>query len=607
MTEVANDDLAPLSTAAAALLVATTYNRSWETTLPITALPVHTHEDAAQGGQIDKDALHFSASPRVLGRATAGAGSGEELPVTGGGSTVVFSDTPTLTTPRVDAVLPLTESAGLAFNADPGTVNGFELYVTASGNTPYLKANGADAAVSFNLKTKGAGIVQANGVEVVTTTVAQTLSGPKTLTLPVIGDFTNATHNHTSNATGGTLGAAALGSGSALSVLGRSSGTSGTRADITAVDGSGAVLRESGSSLGFGTITTAALASTTGSGTTVALGTSPTLNTPLIAIVYGSNSSPGGMTIQANSADSTGAISFASELNFANLGGPTASTGHFGRNGNFLEYRASSGTQRLIAVPGTAAQGDVAYFDGTAWARLATGTSGQFLKTLGAGANPAWASVTGTAPSMQVFTASATATYTTPAGVTAIMVEIVGAGGGGGGAAQAAVQSAGAGGGGGGSYCRKLIVSPAATYSYVVGAGGAAGAAGNNNGSAGTATTFSTLTAPGGSGGTGAAAGTAIAIVAGGTGGAVATGGDLNGGGQCGNLGFTLGAAIAFGGVGGVAGGGWGSGSNNRLTEAAGLAGIGHGAGGGGGCCLGTTAKAGAAGKDGALYVTEYK
>lgn len=43
---------------------------------------------------------------------------------------------------------------------------------------------------------------------------------------------------------------------------------------------------------------------------------------------------------------------------------------------------------------GSDAQGDVMYYDGTNWVRLAAGTSGQFLKTNGAGANPAWTSQT---------------------------------------------------------------------------------------------------------------------------------------------------------------------------------------------------------------------
>lgn len=41
-------------------------------------------------------------------------------------------------------------------------------------------------------------------VEVVGRTLDQTLTN-KTLTTPVIGDFTNATHNHSSNATGGNI------------------------------------------------------------------------------------------------------------------------------------------------------------------------------------------------------------------------------------------------------------------------------------------------------------------------------------------------------------------------------------------------------------------
>lgn len=42
------------------------------------------------------------------------------------------------------------------------------------------------------------------------------------------------------------------------------------------------------------------------------------------------------------------------------------------------------------------AQGDVLYFNGTNWVRLAHGTSGQFLKTNGASANPSWASASAT-------------------------------------------------------------------------------------------------------------------------------------------------------------------------------------------------------------------
>ena len=44
---------------------------------------------------------------------------------------------------------------------------------------------------------------------------------------------------------------------------------------------------------------------------------------------------------------------------------------------------------------GSDAQGDVLYFNGTDYVRLGAGTSGNFLKTQGAGANPTWAAVPG--------------------------------------------------------------------------------------------------------------------------------------------------------------------------------------------------------------------
>lgn len=44
---------------------------------------------------------------------------------------------------------------------------------------------------------------------------------------------------------------------------------------------------------------------------------------------------------------------------------------------------------------GAVAQGDIIFRDAAGWARLAAGAAGQFLKTNGAGANPAWAAGSG--------------------------------------------------------------------------------------------------------------------------------------------------------------------------------------------------------------------
>ena len=62
---------------------------------------------------------------------------------------------------------------------------------------------------------------------------------------------------------------------------------------------------------------------------------------------------------------------------------------------------------------GSDAQGDLMYYDGTNWARLGAGTSGQFLKTQGAGANPAWESVATVADRVQRTAGDVATTSTT--------------------------------------------------------------------------------------------------------------------------------------------------------------------------------------------------
>jgi hypothetical protein len=69
-----------------------------------------------------------------------------------------------------------------------------------------------------------------------------------------------------------------------------------------------------------------------------------------------------------------------------------ASTGNLPTNATYWSLMAQSGTD-ITSLAGLA-QGDVLYYNGTSWVRLGAGTSGQFLKTNGASANPAWANVT---------------------------------------------------------------------------------------------------------------------------------------------------------------------------------------------------------------------
>jgi hypothetical protein len=107
-------------------------------------------------------------------------------------------------------------------------------------------------------------------------------------------------------------------------------------------------------------------------------------------------------------------------------------------------------------------------------------------------------------------TSGTNATYTTPTGVRALKVTVVGGGGGGGGVDGAGASTyATSSGGAGGGWAEALLTSVAASYTYTVGGGGAGGAAGNNNGITGGTTEFKNagstvvISATGGTGGNG--------------------------------------------------------------------------------------------------------
>ena len=68
-----------------------------------------------------------------------------------------------------------------------------------------------------------------------------------------------------------------------------------------------------------------------------------------------------------------------------------ASTGNLPTNTTYWNVMAQGGTD-ITSLAGLA-QGDILYYNGTDWVRLGAGTSGQFLKTQGTGANPVWGTV----------------------------------------------------------------------------------------------------------------------------------------------------------------------------------------------------------------------
>lgn len=209
--------------------------------------------------------------------------------------------------------------------------------------------------------------------------------------------------------------------------------------------------------------------------------------------------------------------------------------------------------------------------------------------------------------SFQIFTSGTAATYTKPAGVTSILVEVLGGGGGGGGTSGASSSlSCGAGGGGGG-YARLYVSSASSTYTYTIGGGGAGGVAGNNAGTSGGTTTFSasSLQATGGAGGIGGAANTA-GIQGVGTVGGVGSNGNFNCNGQPGTGGNTFGAVVnsgvpGFGGSSLYGGGGVPPSTNNNAGNPGQVYG-----GGGSGAFSNTVNQAGGSGAGGLIIVWEF-
>ncbi len=217
----------------------------------------------------------------------------------------------------------------------------------------------------------------------------------------------------------------------------------------------------------------------------------------------------------------------------------------------------------------------------------------------------AFAAGAGGLKSFQVFTSGTAQTYTRPAGITSILVEVVGGGGGGGGSTGGVAAVSVGGGGASGGYARLWVASASSSYTYTVGAGGAGGTAGANTGSTGGTTTFnaSSLQATGGAGGGGMTAvtgGSGLRSIGGVAG--VGTNGNINSAGKPGIDGFAA-VSATTGGTGGSSIYGGGAVAQNATTT--GNAASAYGSGGSGGLSL-TVSSAGGAGSAGVIIVWEF-
>lgn len=423
----------------------------------------------------------------------------------------------------------------------------------------------------------------------------------------------------------GTVTSSMLRDSALLSVIGRSVNSAGVPADIAAVASSDSILRESGSTIGFGTIT----ASSIGAGT---------LNCARLPALIGDVTSSAGSC-----------TTVVAKINGATLGTVTATSANLLiANGTLWQSTAMSGDTTISAAGvvaiGTAKVTSAMLRDSAALsvigrsanssgvpADIAAAADGNILRRSGTSigfgsidladtdavgstilprANGGTQVSTGAIIKIvqQVFTASGT--YTPTTGMLYAKIECQGSGGSGGGAAtSSALQTTGASGGGAGGYSQ--IISTAATIgasqTVTVNNGGAAPSAGANNGNVGGSVSVGTICiANGGAAGNGSSDGNSAPGV---PGGATGTGTLVIAGGASGfGQGGLASSFPCIGGTGGSsmfgAGGPWVVASTGN---SAGNAGQGYGGGGGGGCTSNTGMQvAGGAGAKGAVLITEY-
>lgn len=196
--------------------------------------------------------------------------------------------------------------------------------------------------------------------------------------------------------------------------------------------------------------------------------------------------------------------------------------------------------------------------------------------------------------SVQTFSTSGAFTWTKPAGINYIHVQLIGGGGSGGGAG-AGVWNAG--GGGAGGLCEHwyIVLTATPSFSGTVGAGGAQVAA-NTIGNDGASTTFGPLTSGGGTGGSRGGLQNAY----GGPGGTV-SGCNINISGSAGMNGSDAGGRGGMGGNSHL--GGAGRGASNQQGQGS----VGTSGSGGGGGAAAAAGELGQAGGAGIVVVEEYQ
>lgn len=245
----------PLAGAGGAPLTASYVTVALDPTLPNErALAVSspaTLTDGGAGGSI------------TIGVQTFGAAQAGAVPLSGGGTANYLRADGTWAAPpgtgvtSVGATAPITTTGGLTptIGVDDFTsIARGTVPASGGGTSNFLRADGSWAAPSSGAPVGASYVVMS--LDGTLTSERVLAAEASVLALTDGGAGGNATISVATNGIGNTK----IRQSTALSVVGRSANSLGNVADIAAVAASGAVLRESGSTIGFGAIATAGIA-----------------------------------------------------------------------------------------------------------------------------------------------------------------------------------------------------------------------------------------------------------------------------------------------------------------------------------------------------------
>jgi len=213
---------------------------------------------------------NVSATDRLLGRSTAGAGVVEEVTCTAFGRSLIDDvDAGTARTTLGLAIGTNVQAFASQLSDLAGTTRTKGNIIAANGTAWTTVGVGTDGQFLQADSASGAGVrwAAATGggapttVDYLVRTADAGLSAERVVTDSATVSWDWATGGVvTANIVANGIGNTQLRQGGALSVVGRSANSTGNLGDIAATAASGAVLRESGSTIGFGTIATAGIA-----------------------------------------------------------------------------------------------------------------------------------------------------------------------------------------------------------------------------------------------------------------------------------------------------------------------------------------------------------